>query len=81
MNNMHDFFSDQPGKNVKAAFCKKVQCCCSKKYAKSLFWAKNLNKLLAGKFKFFVRIVHTEARFARFLSGGFTTMAVINPPK
>ena len=23
----------------------------------------------------------TKVRFARFLSGGFTTMAVINPPK
>ena len=23
----------------------------------------------------------TEVRFARFLSGGFTTMAVINPPE
>ena len=25
--------------------------------------------------------VHTEVRFASFLSGGFTTMAVINPPE
>ena len=56
MNTMLDFFSEQPEKNVKVAFCKKVQCCCSKKYAKSLFWAKNLNKLITvigGKFKFF----------------------------
>ena len=26
------------------------------------------------------RSMHTEVRFASFLSGGFTTMAVINPP-
>ena len=25
--------------------------------------------------------VHTEVRFANFLSGGFTTMAVMNPPE
>ena len=24
---------------------------------------------------------HREVRFARFLSGGFTTMAVLNPPE
>ena len=25
--------------------------------------------------------MHTEVRFASFLSGGFTTMAVMNPPE
>ena len=52
------------------------------------FW-----KILEGKNSFFAGIYHiiwacllrpnkcTEVRFASFLSGGFTTMAVINPPE
>ena len=39
---------------LKAAFCQKIWCG-SKKYAKSLSWAENLNKLYTvkgGKFKF-----------------------------
>jgi hypothetical protein len=36
------------------------------------------NMVLPG----FCKIDHcTEVRFARFLSGGFTNMAVINPPE
>ena len=31
--------------------------------------------------RFWVSIHSTEVRFASFLSGGFTTMAVMNPPE